>query len=61
MGEQTSEDVPATASGTVSGRASVGGGSWREMLAAFSVPAFRWYWGSQFLSGIGTWSQAVAQ
>ena len=28
---------------------------------AFRVSAFRWYWGSQFVSGIGTWAQAVAQ
>ena len=35
--------------------------SWRDTLAAFSVPAFAWYWSCQFLSGIGTWSQAIAQ
>lgn len=31
------------------------------MTAALRVPAFAWYWGSQFLSGLGTWSQAIAQ
>ncbi|HUZ20308.1 MAG TPA: MFS transporter [Acidimicrobiales bacterium] len=35
--------------------------SWRSMVAALEVPAFRWYWAGQLLSGIGTWSQAVAQ
>ena len=35
--------------------------SWRSMVAALAVPAFAWYWASQLLSGIGTWSQAVAQ
>jgi MFS family permease len=28
---------------------------------AFSVPAYRWYWGSQLVSGIGTWAQGLAQ
>lgn len=35
--------------------------SWRHMLIAFSVPQYAWYWASQFLSGLGTWSQAIAQ
>ena len=35
--------------------------SWRQMVAALRVPAFSWYWSSQLLSGLGTWSQAVAQ
>ena len=35
--------------------------TWSDTLAAFSVPAFAWYWSCQFLSGIGTWSQAIAQ
>ena len=30
------------------------------MLAAFELPAFRWYWVGQLLSGIGTWSQSIA-
>jgi MFS family permease len=34
--------------------------SWRDMLAAFRVPAFAWYWSGQLLSGIGTWSQSIA-
>jgi MFS family permease len=29
--------------------------------AAFAVRAYRWYWSSQLVSGIGTWAQAVAQ
>ncbi len=29
--------------------------------AALSVPAYRRYWASQLVSGVGTWSQAVAQ
>lgn len=35
--------------------------SWRHMMAAFKVHAFAWYWAGQLLSGIGTWSQAIAQ
>ena len=35
--------------------------SWREMAAALRVPAFAWYWAAQLLSGIGTWSQSIAQ
>ena len=35
--------------------------SWRQMTSAFRVPEFAWYWGSQLLSGMGTWSQAIAQ
>ena len=35
--------------------------SWRHMAGAFRVPEFAWYWGSQLLSGMGTWSQAIAQ
>ncbi len=32
-----------------------------RLPAAFRVPAFRWYWTSQLVSGVGTWAQAVAQ
>jgi len=35
--------------------------SWRSMVAALRVHAFAWYWAGELLSGIGTWSQAVAQ
>lgn len=35
--------------------------SWRHMTAALRVPGFAWFWASQLLSGLGTWSQAVAQ
>lgn len=35
--------------------------SWRSMVAALRVPEFAWYWSGQLLSGIGTWSQAIAQ
>lgn len=28
---------------------------------AFAVPAYRWYWASQLVSGVGTWAQNVAQ
>jgi MFS family permease len=35
--------------------------SWRHVAAAFGVPAYAWYWNSQLLSGLGTWSQAIAQ
>jgi hypothetical protein len=28
---------------------------------AFAVPAYRWYWASQLVSGAGTWAQTVAQ
>ncbi|MDA8397762.1 MAG: MFS transporter [Actinomycetota bacterium] len=35
--------------------------SWRHMAGAFRVPEFAWYWASQLLSGMGTWSQAIAQ
>ena len=35
--------------------------SFRHMAAALGVPAFAWYVSSQFLSGLGTWSQALAQ
>ncbi len=35
--------------------------SWRHMASALRVSAFAWFWGSQLLSGLGTWSQAVAQ
>ncbi len=34
---------------------------WRDMGAAFKVRNYRWYWTTQFLSGIGTWAQAIAQ
>lgn len=34
---------------------------WKDMWAAFKIPNFRWYWSAQFLSGIGTWAQAIAQ
>ena len=36
-------------------------GSGRRLSPAFQVPAFRWYWGSQLISGVGTWAQSVAQ
>jgi MFS family permease len=29
--------------------------------SALAVPAYRWYWASQLVSGVGTWSQVVAQ
>jgi hypothetical protein len=35
--------------------------SGRHMAAALGVPGFAWFWGCQLLSGLGTWSQAVAQ
>ncbi len=35
--------------------------TWRSALSAFKMPAFAWYWSSQFISGVGTWSQVVAQ
>lgn len=35
--------------------------SWRSTVAALRVPEFAWYWSAQLLSGIGTWSQAIAQ
>jgi MFS family permease len=31
------------------------------MGAAFAVPAYRRYWASQLVSGVGTWAQVVAQ
>ncbi|MHB8443344.1 MAG: MFS transporter [Patescibacteria group bacterium] len=34
---------------------------WRDMGAAFKIRNYRWYWTTQFLSGIGTWAQAIAQ
>ncbi len=34
------------------------GGSFPPALA---VPAYRWYWASQLVSGIGTWAQTLAQ
>ncbi len=33
----------------------------RPTGAAFAVPAYRRYWASQLVSGIGTWAQAIAQ
>ena len=33
----------------------------RVLPPAFLVAAFRWYWASQLVSGVGTWAQAVAQ
>jgi len=33
----------------------------RSTRAAFAVPAYRRYWASQLVSGIGTWAQAIAQ
>ncbi len=33
----------------------------RSMPPAFAVPAYRWYWASQLVSGIGTWAQTIAQ
>lgn len=35
--------------------------SWAQMVEALRVPAFAWYWIGQLISGIGTWSQAIAQ
>ncbi|MDA8270723.1 MAG: MFS transporter [Actinomycetota bacterium] len=35
--------------------------SWAQMVEALRVPAFAWYWVGQLISGIGTWSQAIAQ
>ena len=35
--------------------------SWAQMVEALRVPAFAWYWAGQLISGIGTWSQAIAQ
>lgn len=37
------------------------GGPRRPRGAAFAVPAYRWYWSSQLVSGIGTWAQSIAQ
>ena len=36
-------------------------GAKRPMGAAFAVPAYRRYWASQLVSGVGTWAQTVAQ
>ncbi len=36
-------------------------GARRPMGAALAVPAYRWYWSSQLVSGFGTWAQTVAQ
>ena len=33
----------------------------RSLPPAFAVPAYRWYWASQLVSGIGTWAQTIAQ
>lgn len=33
----------------------------RSMPPAFTVADYRWYWGSQLVSGIGTWAQTIAQ
>ena len=33
----------------------------RSMPPAFTVADYRWYWGSQLVSGIGTWAQTLAQ
>ena len=33
----------------------------RRVGSALAVPAYRWYWASQLVSGVGTWSQVVAQ
>ncbi|HLI15788.1 MAG TPA: MFS transporter [Acidimicrobiales bacterium] len=35
--------------------------SWRHVVAALRVRSFAWYWASQLLSGLGSWSQTVAQ
>ncbi len=35
--------------------------SWSRSVEALRVPAFAWYWSGQLISGIGTWSQAIAQ
>jgi MFS family permease len=34
---------------------------WKARLGALRIPGFRWYWSSQLISGLGTWSQSVAQ
>ncbi len=33
----------------------------RSMPPAFTVADYRWYWGSQLISGVGTWAQTLAQ
>jgi MFS family permease len=33
----------------------------RSLPPAFTVTAYRWYWASQLVSGIGTWAQTLAQ
>ena len=33
----------------------------RSLPPAFTVSAYRWYWASQLVSGIGTWAQTIAQ
>ena len=35
--------------------------SLKDMLEAFKIKNYLWYWVTQFLSGIGTWAQAIAQ
>ena len=35
--------------------------SWAQTVEALRVPAFAFYWIGQLISGIGTWSQAIAQ
>jgi MFS family permease len=50
--------APATAPTPASASASA---ERRSTRAAFAVPAYRRYWASQLISGIGTWAQAIAQ
>jgi MFS family permease len=35
--------------------------SLKDMLEAFKIRNYLWYWITQFLSGIGIWAQAIAQ
>ncbi len=52
-------DVGAPAQAAAPGPAA--GPSRGPAAAAFGVPAYRRYWGSQLVSGVGTWAQALAQ
>lgn len=54
-------EPPATDQGHIGDPDEISEVSWRHMLAAFSVRPYAWYWSSQLLSGLGTWSQAIAQ
>ncbi len=48
------ENSPATGPSPMVGHS-------RSLPPAFAVPAYRWYWSSQLVSGIGTWAQTLAQ